>query len=294
MPLSTFPAPLAEQIAHSLLETAPATLPYVFVSVQGPDAQQALQGQLSCDLLELEQGVVSFGTANSPKGRMYALFRITPWKDGYLLCLNRSVLEHFKSQIGKYLNFFKCELKDEPEISSQLVRTTSLDLDGGDILVSQLQLQGTDSTLCELWSSRESTPPCAEALWASYQCSIGVPELYPETLDHFILQQLNLQDFGAVSFKKGCYTGQEIIARMKYLGKLKKRAFTLSGDKVEEALPKAPLLDADGKKVGELVRASHLGDHTIALGVLDISYTEHHNQVHIDTSGERTLSIHAT
>ena len=93
--------------------------------------------------------------------------------------------------------------------------------------------------------------------WACMESIKGLPEIYPETSEAFILQYLNLHELGAVSFKKGCYTGQEIIARMKFLGKLKKRTYLLHSPDKTNAQAGDTLYDQNTKKCGEIVRTHY-------------------------------------
>lgn len=194
-------------LLQSLADEAPSKLPYRFVSVQGPQALQALQGQLSCDLNKLEAGELSFGTANTPKGRMYALFRITPWREGFLLCLGDSVVDAFVTHISKYLHFFKCEIQLESEIEALvceqglLVEQHNSAIEAAwplpklNFEASNLEDQPTTETpeLEERWVNTSSITKNSE-LWPAYQCALGIPELYPDTLEYYILQQLNLQN----------------------------------------------------------------------------------------------------
>jgi folate-binding protein YgfZ len=142
--------------------------------------------------------------------------------------------------------------------------------------------------LFEVWS-----PDCAlkqlitssdPETWFVLEAQLGIPELYSATQDHFILQYLNLQELGAVSFKKGCYTGQEIIARMKFLGKLKKKMYLLSSPSKDTAEPGSDIYDKHSKKCGVVVR-SHWSDATgsITLGVLNISYSDGDAKVYLTT-----------
>nr|WP_285903098.1 folate-binding protein YgfZ [Alkalimarinus sediminis] len=112
-----------------------------------------------------------------------------------------------------------------------------------------------------------------QALWNWSEINEGIAEVYPETQESYVPQMLNLQDLNAISFKKGCYTGQEIVARMKYLGKLKKEMFLLSATLTTPVTPGADLYATEtGKKVGSIVRTvSHSNNHNSRLlAVLDI------------------------
>lgn len=289
------PETICQPLLESLANEAPSTLPYRFVSVQGPQALQALQGQVSCDLNKLATDEFSFGTANTPKGRMYALFRVTPWREGFLLCLGETVVDAFVAQISKYLHFFKCEIQHEPDMQAVLCEQSSSEQNQHANIEASwplAQLPCVAHNLEERWVSASDIDNTSD-LWPAYQCALGIPELYPETLEHYILQQLNLQKLKAVSFKKGCYTGQEIIARIKFLGKQKTQSYILYGDQMSSLAPKSKLYDADGNALGELVRMHASKGASFAIGHLNIAYAQAHTKVYLDDAAKLEMSIYS-
>src|SRR5690606_16918756 len=88
--------------------------------------------------------------------------------------------------------------------------------------------------------------PAGVPLWTLLAIRDGQGEVRPETREEFIPQMLNLQHTGAVSFRKGCYTGQEIVARMQYLGKLKRRMYRLAIPIADTPAPGAEIVVAAG------------------------------------------------
>lgn len=263
-----------------------------FISISGPDAIKFLQGQCSCDLLNLSEHNFSYGTLNTPKGRMYALFKVIKTEQGLLLSLEQGLLESTLEKLRKYAVFFKCELTETTDYKAYGLmdfpaNTSALHLaraqDGFMLTLSLKQ------SLHEIWlpavSSEQDIVKLFPALqsvsteliqapaerWYAKETLCGIPALYASTQEEFILQNLNLQQLGAVSFKKGCYTGQEIIARMKFLGKVKKQCFLLQSDARCHGEPKQAIFDIHGNKCGTLVR-SHWDEQTgsTALAILNI------------------------
>ncbi len=93
--------------------------------------------------------------------------------------------------------------------------------------------------------------------WLLGQIRAGIGQVMPSTRELFIPQMLNLQAVGGVSFKKGCYTGQEIVARMQYLGKLKRRLYRLQLEASELPEPGTQLFSpTHGSSIGEVVMAA--------------------------------------
>ena len=103
----------------------------------------------------------------------------------------------------------------------------------------------------------------------------GVPVVYPHTQDRWVAQMANLDQLGGISFDKGCYTGQEVVARLHYLGNLKKRMFLVRGDGPAPT-PGTDIRNAagDGQAVGDIVDAVADGDGFVASAVLQLGVAE--------------------
>lgn len=284
-----------------------------FISISGPDAIKFLQGQCSCDLLALSENSFSFGTLNSPKGRMYALFKVIKTEKGLLLSLEQSLLESTLEKLRKYAVFFKCELSESTDYQSFGVigqpaseRVFNVAEAQGSYLLTLSKTQH----LHEIWLSKKHTPQDVHRLfpsllkeemqpelapveqWYVLETLCGIPALYSETQDEFILQTLNLQQLGAVSFKKGCYTGQEIIARMKFLGKLKKKSYLLRSEQSCLAKANSAVLDDQGNKCGTLVRGhSSAANDSVALAILGIEEAEKLSQVYLEGHPDVAFTI---
>jgi folate-binding protein YgfZ len=261
------------------------------LAVRGADAGKFLQGQLTCNLDYLSTAQSSLGARCTPKGRMLSSFRIVPVDGGYLLAMARELVEPQLADLQKYAVFSKSKLSDE---STAWVR---FGLAGGDALLAELGLElgaGRDALASvgellavrlsdgrtELWAPAAAAErlhtQLAAALaqaplndWLLAQVRAGVGQVFGASRELFIPQMLNLQALGGVSFKKGCYTGQEIVARMQYLGKLKRRLYRLrlSGADIP-AVGVELFSPVHGSSVGEVVLAAQAGDAVELLAVL--------------------------
>jgi len=305
------------QPSEQLQSTKLIALPYTFISIQGTDAEKFLQGQVSCDLSKLNSNRFTYGTANTPKGRMYSLFKIAIWKEGYLLRLHNSISEQTFETLSKYKVFFKCTMALEEEFKAYGLLAFGLDSlpifskypeafyalhRSEDQILSRC---ATEQIMLELWSNTRSeveasSEPQLVNEWFALETQNGIPELYSQTSDAFILQYLNLQELDAVSFNKGCYTGQEIIARMKFLGKLKKKCFLIKGSSQAKnpsktkADPGSALFNAQGKKCGDLVRIHPLpnGDQ-IGLAILKVDFADKTEPVFLSKALDITFEVAA-
>ncbi len=264
------------------------------LAVRGVDASKFLQGQLTCNLNYIDAEHASLGARCTPKGRMVSSFRLLAEADGYLLAMAQELLEPQLADLKKYAVFSKSTLSDE---SARWVRfglhrgdgvLLSLGLDlpqepGRVVRLDDLiaiRLPGGD---CELWASAENSESLTLRLgaqlrqaplndWQLEQVRAGVGQVFGSTRELFIPQMINLQALGGVSFKKGCYTGQEIVARMQYLGKLKRRLFRLASDSPDEHDLPAPGVDlyspVHSSSVGEVVLAAKATEGVELLAVL--------------------------
>ncbi|CRM02454.1 MULTISPECIES: folate-binding protein YgfZ [Pseudomonas] len=261
------------------------------LAVRGADAAKFLQGQLTCNLNYLSDTQASLGARCTQKGRMQSSFRILLQGDGVLLAMASELLEPQLADLKKYAVFSKSKLTDE---SAAWVR---FGLAHADQALSALGLAlpvETDSVVrtetliairvspgrAELWAPVEhaesllsqlaATLPQAELNeWLLGQIRAGIGQVMPQTRELFIPQMLNLQAVGGVSFKKGCYTGQEIVARMQYLGKLKRRLYRLS--LVAAQLPEpgtALFAPSHNSSIGEVVIAAKADQSIELLAVL--------------------------
>lgn len=261
------------------------------LAVRGADATKFLQGQLTCNLNYLSPSQSSLGARCTPKGRMVSSFRIVPVADGYLMAMASELLEAQRTDLQKYAVFSKSKLIDE---SGDWVR---FGLAGGDTLLQELGFElGPQSDALasqgeqlavrlsdgrsELWVPANTAEAVKSKLaaslpeaplndWLLAQVRAGVGQVFGATRELFIPQMINLQALGGVSFKKGCYTGQEIVARMQYLGKLKRRLKRLNLDATDTPEAGTALFSpVHGSSVGEVVLAARSQSGVELLAVL--------------------------
>lgn len=283
------------------------------LAVRGPDASKFLQGQLTCNLNYLNDTTATLGARCTQKGRMQSSFRILLEGDGCLLAMASELIEPQLADLKKYAVFSKSKLTDE---SASWVR---FGLNDGDGALATLGLdlpQASDSVVrangliairvsparAELWVAADQATNVHTQLaaqlaegslndWLLGQIRAGIGQVLGNTRETFIPQMLNLQAVGGVSFKKGCYTGQEIVARMQYLGKLKRRLYrlTLAGTELPE--PGAELFSpVHASAVGEVVIAARAADGIELLAVLQADAVEDDN-IHLGTAQGPTLQL---
>lgn len=194
-------------------------LPYLAAArVRGPDATAFLHAQLSADVAAFADGEAGFACYCSPRGQVYGLLLVCRRADEFLLAGSAELLPDILDRLRLF------------------VLRARLDLAGADdcaVLGVEPPAEGpavayeTGSGLCYAVAPRAAEPEHAEpeqdaAAWKLRELQHGVAWLGKETSERFIPQMLGFDRIGAVSFSKGCYPGQEIVARAKYLGKVKR------------------------------------------------------------------------
>lgn len=291
-----------------------------FVKIDGTDRQKFLQGQISTHMLQLAAHQYSTGVACSPKGRMYTSFKIMDNGEDYLLTMNSGLTETTLDTLKKYAVFFKVNLTSQPEhvvlgLSGANIDTLLTNIFPDSSLPGQnevIKVSGNGylikvpgiRTRYELWLHQDDLPllwpeltkeltPATEDFWALLNIESVIPELCQETIDKYIPQHLNQPSLGGVSFRKGCYTGQEIVTRMQNLGQQKSRCYWLSLESVEEPDINTRLYNSDGKPVGEVIqRARNVeNDNIELLAVIRIEAAEA-NDVFMDTEKSHQLQVH--
>ncbi|WP_054085769.1 MULTISPECIES: CAF17-like 4Fe-4S cluster assembly/insertion protein YgfZ [Pseudomonas syringae group] len=273
------------------------------LAVRGVDAGKFLQGQLTCNLNYLSESQFSLGARCTQKGRMQSSFRLVFEGDGCLLAMASELIEPQLLDLRKYAVFSKSKLTDE---SAAWVR---FGLQEGDDALGSLGLDLPPETgavaradaliairvspaRAELWvpagQADSSRSRLAARLtegslndWLLGQIRAGIGQVFGSTREEFIPQMINLQAVGGVSFKKGCYTGQEIVARMQYLGKLKRRLYRLTLQAQEIPQPGTALFSpVHASAVGNVVLAAQSDQGIELLAVLQGDAAES-GQIHL-------------
>ena len=225
------------------------------------------------------------------KGRMQSSFRIVPEGNGYLLAMASELLDAQLADLKKYAVFSKATLSDESaawarfglqggEAALQALGLTPPVEAGATVRHEGLIAIAVSAGRVELWVPAEQAAHVGAALaaslpegslndWLLGQIRAGIGQVMGPTRELFIPQMINLQAVDGVSFKKGCYTGQEIVARMQYLGKLKRRQYRLLLDQLDIPAPGAEIFSpTHGSSVGEVVLAASTGQGCELLAVL--------------------------
>lgn len=253
------------------------------IGVHGADAAKFLQGQFTNDINQVDVAHSQLSGYCSPKGRLLALLRVFRRDDAYYLQLPRVLLDATLARLKKYVLISKVTLEDagavligiglagprSGEILGRLGCEEPLTADaasrGGELTVLRLPgsqprfaLYGPVEAMERSWTALAAhAAPVGAAAWDRLDILAGIPDIHPGTLEEFIPQTVNLELLGGVNFKKGCYTGQEIIARLHYRGSVKRRLYIGHAPAAVPPRPGTPLHAAgDDQAVGHVVTAA--------------------------------------
>ena len=274
------------------------------IAVHGKDAAMFLQGQLSNDVGQVDEAHSQLSAYCTPKGRVIGLFRLFRLGDAFYLRLPRDTLDAVLERLRRYLlradvtledatdNFIRIGVTGKAAVEELSAVVGMPPGEPGDVIHTRdftvLRVPGMHprfevyarslAAARNLWDSLNVRgAPIGHAAWQLTEIQAGLPNVYAKTVEQFVPQMLNLQLIDAVNFKKGCYPGQEIVARTQYLGALKRRMY--AGRIATDTLP-APgdelFSAADSTQAaGQVVDAQpHPDGGYASLAVLQISAAE--------------------
>ena len=258
--------------------------------ITGPDTLKFLQGQTTCDTRLIDKNRGLLGIFCTPQGRVVCDFLLCQLgTDHFALRMHRSIRASSSAAFGKYIIFSKAALDDTREdwkpyaVWGSGAATALTKLFGqapserfgavhGDNFVVVQTDQGGEQFECYLHESfpqdtmGEAIQLATEPEWQALQMTNGIVRIEAATKEEFVPQTLNYDLTGHISFKKGCYTGQEVVARLHYLGKPKRRTGLAQLAVNSNPTVGTAVYDAlSGKSMGSIVNWCTVGGDTTAL-----------------------------
>jgi folate-binding protein YgfZ len=272
-------AELRESASGSVI--APLTQ-FGVLDFSGPDAAEFLHNQLSCDVKGLPSDRSTFGTYNTAKGRMLASFLVWRTTEGFRMVLPRAIAPAVQKRLQMFVLRAKVKIADRSD-ADVLIGVSGAAAPGvlarfcGAPPVNEHDLHACSDGVVvrvprdrfilaigserapELWNGlAQALRPVGPDCWHWLDIVNGIAFVTAATQDQLVPQMANMELVGGVNFKKGCYPGQEIVARTQYLGKLKRRMYLAH---VEANVPPAPGAelfseDVNGQANGLIVAAA--------------------------------------
>jgi folate-binding protein YgfZ len=254
--------------------------------VSGNGAKKLLQGQLTCDLEELSENQTRLGAYCLPQGRMISLFRIFQWQQDYYLQMSAEILPETLATLKKYGVFFKVILENasaslsrfsysgiNAEAELQKVFSTLPSVPDAAVICANtliVRMAGELPHYELICPVAERSPlyekliatakPARADIWKYLNLTAGIPDLYTATTGKLLPHDVNLPRLNGVSFNKGCYTGQEIVARMHYRGQLKKQMYRGRVNLAERPVPGSDIFNPEA--CGMIIDSCHENANT--------------------------------
>lgn len=250
------------------------------LAVVGTKAKEFLQGQTTCDLRVLTAGKGIVGACCNNKGRVLATFIAAAYPEGAMLVMDYRVIPVLMKHLQKYAPLHQVKLENQtsefvivnswneslPLHFAPDVLQFSIDAPsrGQYFIVARNQITSLQQEISQQGQE------ISEEQWHCQRLQQGVPFIYPQTFAKFTPHQLNLPKLGYVSYDKGCYTGQEIIARMHYRGQDQvKQSLYLHEFPYNATLePGATITVSDTQQSGEIIDLAPINSSTLCALVL--------------------------
>jgi tRNA-modifying protein YgfZ len=257
----------------------------------GPDSLNFLQGQVSNDTRRLAEGQSLPAAYSSPQGRVLALMHLLPHTSGIIAILPRELVLPTLESLRRFVLRAKVKIEDVSDVLCVAGQHGARNLESAGIATPQsstgyVEEQGIGVSAVNRDAGRYWVVAATEALagrglagdpllaeqveheWRLADIRAGLPQIYLATREAFVAQMLNLDLLDAISFTKGCYTGQEIIARTQHLGRIKRRLFRLQLPRADWRIGESLRL-TDGR-AGRLTEAVPSDGGVEALAVLNL------------------------
>ena len=274
------------------------------ISAYGEDAVEFLQAQFTNDIKQVDETHSQLSALCSPKGRMLCNFRIFRREQTYYLVLPYELLEAALSRLRMFVLRSKVTLEDAsdalmaigasgnkmPEHLGNIVGNlpesvdAAVEYEGYTIVrvagsIPRYEIYGLLEPMQKLWQALDvHATPVGASVWELLNIQAGIPVITAGSIDAYVPQMANMHLVNGVSFSKGCYPGQEIVARMHYLGKLKRRMYRIAFDSgVQPAAGTALVTDTstESQDIGSILSAQRNPDGNFeALAVIQAADAE--------------------
>jgi len=247
---------------------------FALLRFSGADARDFLQGQLTCDVIALQPGRGSYGGYCTPKGRLLASFLLVNEGETYAMVLPAALAEAIYKRLTMYVLRSKVSISAPPAVllgahgadCSKALRPLQIgapDSPQQAVVAGELRaIRLPGNRVMVMGPGSDSLPALAadDGGWQRRDIEAGIPFILPATQEQFVPQMVNFDLIGALSYSKGCYPGQEIVARTHYLGRLKQRMYRVSAPAVLTPGDKLYCAELGDQAAGMIVNAAAVSD----------------------------------
>ena len=247
------------------------------LNISGNDSESFLQAQLSNDISKLSKSEIQINAYCQHQGKIIGLFWVMRYKNGFLLSFPNELLEKIKSRLEMFVIMSEVVIED---LSNHLFQIGLINEKKSDVYIlnNKLSIEISDTL------DKDSDDFADIEEWNKSYFDSSIPEVYTSTSEKLVPQMLNLDiNEVGVNFSKGCYPGQEVVARLHYLGSAKRRLFSFKadqemqvGDSLYCSTSKAALARGDRYKgSGMVVSKVKYNSLFYCLATLDVDLVDH-------------------
>lgn len=252
------------------------------LELDGTDAFNFLQGQVTNDIKQLTGNNAHYTGYCNPKGRMLALFLAFSHHGHLHLQMPRELVESIAKRLRMYVMRSKVVITDVSDSIIKLGLSGSnaaellgalfpavpnqdyelVNSDQGALIklpgaIPRYEIFTNPTEAPIIWNAlTQHAKPVGAAIWEGLEINAGIPDVTLKTQEEFVPQMLNLDALNAINYKKGCYTGQEIVARTHYLGKVKRRTQLAHINTTVSPVVGDDVADANKQAIGKIVRCA--------------------------------------
>ena len=254
------------------------------IELQGNDSVEFLQGQMTQDIYSIEDSKAALTSILNPQGRIISTAFIFKWGESFILMVSNEVRDKLIAWLSRFILRSKVQITQSEDcvfglnqenarklcdVLNVKAKDTSFESD-----TSCLKTIEADDERAFLVSKSErfldnlSISTLATKDWKMANINAGIPTIYRENIEKFIPQMVNLDLINGISFSKGCYTGQEIVARVQHKGKVKQRMFHITGKASNKKIDPGTAILCEDAKVGTVIESLEDNGQMHALGVI--------------------------
>ncbi|WP_130099427.1 tRNA-modifying protein YgfZ [Siccibacter turicensis] len=292
---------------------------WALATITGPESEKYLQGQVTTDVAELAENQHVLAAHCDAKGKMWSNLRLFRDGEGYAWILRRNLRDAELTELKKYAVFSKVTIGPDdgrtmlgvagfqaraalagvfttlPDEQNQVVREGDTTLLWFGLPAERFLLITQDEkaeTLCNALKGEAQLNNSHQ--WLALDIEAGIPVIDTENMSQFIPQATNLQALGGISFKKGCYTGQEMVARAKFRGANKRALWYLAGEASRVPQPGEDLemqMGENWRRTGTVLAAVQLDDGRVLVQVVMNNDMEAGSVFRVRDDASHTLTI---
>ncbi len=246
------------------------------INIAGEDADEFLQGQMTQDTQSINDGLFHLTSFCNVQGRVISTALIHRSEDLFRLILNIDLRDELSNHLQKYILRSKVNIQTSEEL---IFGIHQKDIKNNEEEYISLSNDPERSVFISNNPPKDLDQTISSDDWVECDINTMIPIISNQSSLQFIPQMLNLDELKGVSFSKGCYTGQEVVARVQHRGKVKKRMYKISIKETDLVTPHSQIMDQT-KPVGNIVISKEIANDCICLAVI--------NQV--DSSSELTVN----